>query len=75
MTAATGDANSDYGEVVLTFGNSGRKVYHRPVMGPDGDSQPRCGARGGTLFKKKRSLIESHYDPCGTCFPDRGGGE
>lgn len=73
MTASVDDTLASDGsddETVLVFGGRGRMVYHAAWETFDGELRPRCGARGGNLFEKERSLIESHYDPCANCYHD-----
>jgi len=54
--------------VVLTFTGGGGRGYHRAVL--DDGLRADCGQRGRNATLKQRELIESHYTPCGRCFPD-----
>jgi len=56
-------------ETVVTFGGNGGQRYHRQDPLAD-DPAPACGAHGRNPLAKPRRAIESHYDPCGTCFHD-----
>lgn len=71
MSAADVAADSDdLPDEVATFGGNAGSKYHRTYV-HNGEQRVVCGLSGRNLLVKERALIETHYEPCGRCFPDQ----